>query len=128
VAKRANRFEDLVAWQRARVLMQTVRGVTRRAGLRREFTLVDQLLRAARSTMANIAEGFERRGAREFAHHLSMANGSNAEVRSDLYVVFDAGYITESELQAFQDQACEVGRIVGALHASLLRSVAESNR
>lgn len=74
--------------------------------------------------MANIAEGFERRGPNEFAHHLSMSNGSNAEVRSDLYAALDAGYINDVELNAFQSLAQEVGRLVTALRNSLLRSAA----
>ena len=72
--------------------------------------------------MANIAEGFERKGKREFAHHLSISNGSNAELRSDLYCAHDAGYINEAELATLMEQASEVGRIIGGLYNSLTRS------
>lgn len=119
---RVQRFEDLIAWQKSRVLCRDVRLVTRRTEFRRDFSLVDQMTRAARSTMANIAEGFERKGKGEFTHHLSIANGSNAELRSDLYCALDAGYLDEDEHTALMAQATEVGRIIGGLYNSLARA------
>jgi four helix bundle protein len=68
--------------------------------------------------MSNIAEGFERRGRREFHQFLSIAKGSRAEVRSQLYVAFDIGYLETSDFHKLLAQANEVGRVVGGLRAS----------
>lgn len=108
--KRAERFEDLIAWQKARSLTSAVYQSTRQAGFAKDFGLSVQLQRAAVSVMANIAEGFERNRFAEFHQFLSVAKASCAEIRSHLYVAFDVGYLNQKRL---------VGRIVGGLRASL---------
>jgi four helix bundle protein len=68
--------------------------------------------------MSTIAEGFERRGRREFHQFLSStAKGSCTEVRSQLYVAFDIGYLEKSDFHKLPAQAEEVGRVVGGLRA-----------
>ena len=63
--------------------------------------------------MSNIAEGFERRGDREFNQFLSIAKGSSGEVRSQLYVTLDASFIDEPTFDLLRDQSEEVSRIIG---------------
>jgi hypothetical protein len=58
--KRVERFEDLVAWQKARILTEAVYRMTRERAFARDIGLSSQVRRAAVSIMANIAEGFER--------------------------------------------------------------------
>jgi len=65
----------------------------------RDHALRDQIRRAAVSSMANIAEGFERGSNRDFVRFLYMARGSAGEVRSHLYVARDLDYITETEFE-----------------------------
>ncbi len=77
--------------------------------------------RAAVSIMSNIAEGFERSRLGEFHQFLSMAKGSCAEVRSQLYVALDAAYVTQTEFEDLVAQAEEVGKILGGLRASVAR-------
>ncbi|MBI1993926.1 MAG: four helix bundle protein [Deltaproteobacteria bacterium] len=67
--------------------------ITQDQAFSRDFGLRDQIRRAAVSVMSNIAEGFERGGNQEFAQFLYVARGSCGEVRSQLYVAFDQGYI-----------------------------------
>ena len=119
---RAERFEDLMAWQKARHLTKNVYIVTRRPEFARDYGLSGQMQRASVSTMSNIAEGCERTGGGEFQHFLSIAKGSNAELRSQLYVAMDVGYMTEDEFTALYAAADEVGRIVGGLRSSVQRS------
>lgn len=116
--KRAERFEDLIAWQKARSLTNVVYQATRQVGLAKDFGL-SQLQRAVVSVMANIAEGFERNRFAGFHQFLSVAKASCAGIRSHLYVAFDVGYLNQTRFNELLAQAEEVGRIVGGLRASL---------
>jgi len=115
------RFEDLVAWQKARKLAAAIYQVTRQGGFAKDFGLAGQIQRAAVSTMANIAEGFERGGRGEFHQFLSTAKASCAEVRSHLYIASDIGYLEQARFAQLLAQAEEVARIVGGLRASVQR-------
>ena len=116
---RIERFEDLVAWQKARVLSRKVYEVTRTGDFARDFALTNQIRRAAISVMSNIAEGFERYGRNEFHQFLSIAKASCAEVRSQLYIAFDVGYINEEQFNSLKEQAEETARVIGGLRASV---------
>lgn len=116
-----SRFEDLVAWQKARALRREVYRITRQPHVARDFGFVSQIQRAAVSIMSNIAEGFERGGRAEFHQFLSTAKASCAEVRSLLYAAVDEAYIDKPTFEQLNAQAEEVGRIVGGLRASVAR-------
>jgi len=116
------RFEDIVAWQKARELTaQVYRLSQQQERLRKDFGLRDQMLRAAISMMANIAEGFERGRLSEFHQFLSVSKASCAELRSHLYVALDAGYLNAEEFEVLRLKAEEVGRILGGLRQSVER-------
>ena len=93
-----NKFEDLEVWQSARELCKEVYVITSLSKLNKDFALKDQLRRASGSVMDNIAEGFEREGRKEFLQFLSIARGSLAEVKSQLYRAFDQAYIDPAML------------------------------
>ena len=118
---RAEQFEDLIAWQKARRVTAEVYRLTRETPLGRDFGLRDQMCRSSVSVMSNIAEGFDRTGPREFRQFLSVAKGSAAELRSQSYVALDAGHLSEAQFRTLRDDAAEVGRILRGLHASVSR-------
>ena len=109
---RIERFEDILAWQKARVLTKDIYTTTRLAAFARDYGLKDQIQRASVSTMANIAEGFERGGDKEFAQFLSTSKGSCGEVKSHLYVALDQGYIPSADFDKLYASADEVGKLV----------------
>ncbi len=115
----AGRFEKLVAWQKARELTREIYKITGEGDFARDFGLRDQLRRAAVSVMSNIAEGFERNRHGEFHQFLSVAKGSCAEVRSQLSIAFDVGYLRLDQFEKVLAQAEEVGRITGGLRAAV---------
>ena len=126
--QRIRTFEDLIAWQKARELTKAVYAATGGEQLRRDFGLSSQMQRAAVSVMANIAEGFERKGTVEFARFLGIAKASCAEVTSHLYVALDVGYLDESSFGTLRALAQEVGRVIAGLRRSLDRQPEETSR
>jgi four helix bundle protein len=112
---RVERFEDLIAWQKARALTAEIYRVTNQKNFGRDFALRDQIRRAAVSAMSNVAEGFERNRPAEFHQFLSVAKASCGEVRSQLYVALDADYLDPSAFETLRSQAEEVSRITGGL-------------
>ncbi len=115
----AKRFEDLIAWQRARSLTKVVYEVTASGPFARDLGLRDQIRRAAVSVMSNLAEGFERGGRTEFHQFLSMSKASCGELRSQIYVALDARYLDQKTFSELMSQAEEVGRIVGGLRSAV---------
>lgn len=119
------RFDDLIAWQKARVLTRAIYELTRKQLFAKDFGLCGQIQRAAVSIMSNIAEGFERGGRAEFYQFLVVAKASCAEVRSLLYVTLDIGYINSEDFNKVSNLALEVGRIIGGLRASVAKQRTE---
>ncbi len=118
---KVEKFEDLIAWQKARHLTKRVYGITKSGEFSKDFGLKEQIRRASVSVMSNIAEGFERGGRSEFHHFLVIAKGSCAELKSQLYVAFDAEYIDADLFKNLYDLASEVGRIVGGLRSAVYK-------
>ncbi len=107
--KKVERFEDLFVWQRARELVRLVYQATNDW---KDYGLKDQIRRAAVSVMSNIAEGFERGTKDEFLYFLYVARGSCGEVRAQLYVVIDQGYVGQLEFERLSDEADHVSRLL----------------
>jgi len=80
------RFEDIEAWQLARVLTRKVYGLTKKSGFAKDYGLKRQIQDAAGSSMHNIAEGFDSETNREFIRFFRYAKRSCTEVQSQLYV------------------------------------------
>jgi len=99
------RFEDIEAWQEARKLTRMVYAATRKGGFARDYRFCSQIQAAAVSVMSNIAEGFESQSNRTFIRYLFIAKGSAGEVRSQLYVALDQGYISPEEFEALYNRA-----------------------
>jgi four helix bundle protein len=122
MGERIERFEDLIAWQKARLLTSQIYKVTMTGDFGKDFGLKNQIQRAAVSVMSNIAEGFERARPAEFHQYLSMAKASCAEIRSQLYVAFDVGYLDEHQFNELMTLAQEVARIIGGLRTAVGRN------
>ena len=93
----AKRFEDLEVWQRAKDLTNLIYKYSTDSSFSRDFGLRDQMRRASVSIMSNIAEGFESQTQAMFIKYLGYAKGSAGELRAQLYIARDQGYITEED-------------------------------
>lgn len=108
-------FEDIVAWQKARSLNKELYELTNLNAFARDFSLKDQIRRASVSIMANIAEGFERSGNKEFRQFLAIAKASAGEVRCLLHVASDVGYINEDVANSTINKITEISKMISGL-------------
>ncbi len=115
-------FEDIQAWQKARLVTRMIYEVTAEGNFARDYGLRDQVRRASVSVMANIAEGFGRRSDKEFANFLNMAHGSVSEVQSHLYVALDLNYIDQTSFTKLNNLLDEVSRMILVLAQHLRAS------
>ena len=106
------RFEDLLVWQRARCLAAKLYRLSGAGVFAKDFGLRGQIQRAAVSIVSNDAEGFDRRSNSQFAQFLEIAAGSASEVRAQLYVALDVGYISKEQ---FDEVFSDVSEISGML-------------
>ena len=110
-----DRFEDIDAWKASREMTREIYNLSTDGQFAKDFGLRDQLRRAAVSIMSNIAEGFERGGDKEFARYLAMAKGSAGEVRAQLYVALDAGYIDQDVFTQLYERVQRISRQLAGL-------------
>ena len=115
------RFEDLIAWQKGRVLVREIYAVSERRPFARDFPMRDQIRNAVLSVPSNIAEGFERDACGDFHRFLTYAKASCAEVRSQLYNALDVGNVEECAFRTLMASAEEVGRVIAGLRTSVER-------
>lgn len=117
------RFEDLIAWQKARQYAHEIYELTCLERFSRDFSLVDQIRKSSGSVMDNIAEGFDRGGNKEFVYFLYVAKGSLSETKSQLYRAFDRNYINKDVLDEKLEKADELAKIIGGLISYLQNSI-----
>ena len=113
------RFEDLLCWQKSRELTKGVYTAMRSVS---DHGFTDQIQRASVSVMSNIAEGFERGTRDTFVNYLHIAKGSCGEVRAQLYVGMDVGYLHTEELKDLKFKAEEVSKLLAGFIKGVKRS------
>ncbi len=111
-------FTGLVAWQEGHRLVLQVYAITDAFPAKEQFILTSQICRAAISVTSNIAEGFGRSTAKDKEHFFTMANGSLYEVKNQLIIARDSGYIAKEQFDAVVEQA----NVTHKLLHGLLRS------
>jgi four helix bundle protein len=104
------KFEDIEAWQTARILTRLIYKYSDQGAFAKDFGLKDQIRRASVSVMSNIAEGFESRTDSQFLNYLGHARGSAGEVRSQLYIALDLNYISQQQFLEVSDLADKASR------------------
>jgi four helix bundle protein len=112
-------YRDLIAWQKAMVLVRAVYLHTRGFPKEEMYGLAGQLRRAAVSVPSNIAEGQGRLSKKEFRQFLAVARGSLLEVETQLLIAADLHYFAPEIAQELEIQTHEVPRILSGLIDSL---------
>ena len=110
------KFEDIIAWQKAREF--TIK-IYREFEDNNDFGFKNQIQRASVSIMNNIAEGFERRGDKEFKHFLFIAKGSCGEVRSMLYLALELNYLNKEKFKEYYNLSVEISKLLSGFIKTL---------
>lgn len=107
---RIESYRDLEVWQKGRRLASQVYQMTRQFPEEERYGLISQLRRAAVSVPSNIAEGWARRYPAEFVQFLRKANGSLAEVETQLLLAMDVGYLKEETISPILAECGVLGK------------------
>ena len=106
------RFEDIEAWKKTRELTKSIYKVSSKDKFSKDWTLRDQIRRAAISIVSNIAEGFDSGFSAEFARFLNISRRSASEVQSQLYIALDQMYISIEEFNALYGDTEEIRKMI----------------
>ena len=111
------KFEKLQAWKKSVALYEKVSKISNSINQREQFSLGEQIRRAALSISTNIAEGTGREGARESKYFFNVAKGSVYEVVSLLYIMKDRGYVENQDYEVLYQDCDEIAKMLSGLLA-----------
>jgi len=109
MGSKIEKFEDILAWQESKELVVLVYREFKNC---RDYGFCDQIRRAVVSIMNNIAEGYERKGNKEFAKFLYISKGSCAEVRSMLYAAVELEYINKEKFDELSVRSVRISKML----------------
>ena len=116
---RVNSYRDLIVWQKAMDVVEMIYQVTKQFPKEETYGLTDQIRRAAVSIPSNIAEGQERKSTGDFKRFLLIAQGSRAEVETQLQIAQRLNYVTQEQIQPILDLLIEISKMSNSLRAKL---------
>lgn len=119
---KAQKFEDLTIFQKARELCKEVYAVTKEGEFHKDVRFVQQIHASAGSVMDNIAEGYERDGNKEFINFLYIAKGSCGEVRSQIIRASDVGFIDKDTATRLYNDCLNLSKALSKFISSLKKS------
>ena len=112
-------YKDLLIWQKGMVLAKLVYKFTARFPPQERFGLTAQLRRAAVSVPSNIAEGQARQGTKEFLQFLSHAEGSLAEVETQVLLAVDLCFAHREDAEPCLKEVDELQKMITSLKKKL---------
>jgi four helix bundle protein len=126
------RFEDIIAWQKTRLICKEIYAITKTSAFNNDFKLINQMRDSSGSIMDNIAEGFSRGGSKEFFHFCSIAKASLGELQSQLYRSSDQNYFTQEEFNSLYEKTAETGKLLTSLmnylHSTDIKGIKYKNQ
>lgn len=112
-------YQELQVWQRAMEVAKLTYLLVKKLPREELFSLSDQMRRSAVSIPSNIAEGQARNSEKEFIHFLNIANGSKAELQTQILICVQVGYLVDTDISELMLKLDEVGRMIHALIRAL---------
>jgi four helix bundle protein len=115
-------YRDLDVWQKAMDLVVVCYKLAQRFPEYEKYGLINQIQRAAVSIPVNIAEGQARQYVKEFIRHLSIAQGSLAEVETYVQLAERIAYVNDDKVHGILNKTDQVARMIAGLQKSLKKS------
>ena len=112
-------YQDLIVWQKAMDVVVEVYRLTKKFPQGEFYGLTNQIRRAAISIPSNIAEGHTRNSRSEYLNFLSIAQGSRAEVETQMIISVRLGYLTSEETLPTLSLLNEINRIISTIRQKL---------
>jgi len=109
-------FEDLEVWKKSCRLSVRLYKLLKDC---RDFGMKDQMLRSSISIPSNIAEGSERKSVPDFRRFINIAQGSAAELRTQIYISKEVKILSEIEAKELVQELKSISRMLQSLHGSL---------
>jgi four helix bundle protein len=119
---KAGGYRDLLVWQKAVTLAKSIYQITQHFPQEERFGLVSQMRRAAVSIPSNIAEGQARRTTGGFIQFLSQAEGSAAELDTQLVLAVELGYCGTADVAKAAELVSEVKKMLNGLRRTLVKA------
>lgn len=110
-----NDYKDLVVWQRAMDLVDEIYRVVKYLPKEETYALSDQMRRCCVSIPSNIAEGYGRNSRKEYLYFLSIANGSKAEMETQLMICVRQKFLTDAQTKTALSLCSEIGKMLNSM-------------
>ena len=112
-------YRDLIVWQKSMDLAAEAYRISKLLPRAEEYRLTSQLLRAATSVVANIAEGHGRGTRKDYARHVRIARGSLSETEALLLLAVKVELVEQQQVQRANQLSLEIGKMLTSLVARL---------
>jgi four helix bundle protein len=108
-------FKELHVWQLSKELAVRIYKLTQKPVFSKDYGLKDQIQRSAVSIPSNIAEGDNLDTDKQSIRHFFIARGSTAELRTQLIISLEIGYITAPEFKLFDSDCDKISAMLTTL-------------
>jgi four helix bundle protein len=112
-------YQDYIVWQKSMTAVTLLYSLVKKLPKEELFALSDQMRRCAVSIPSNIAEGQQRNGDAEFARFIKYAQGSRAELETQLQICVAIGYLTQTDIAELMSLLEEINKMLSSLANSL---------
>jgi four helix bundle protein len=127
MAGKVTSFEDLIIWQKAQQLaVKIYRSADANMYIKNDYSLKDQLKRAAISVSDNIAEGFDYNNNPDFHRYLRIAKGSCGELRNKILFLINMNYLDGKSGNALNEEIKVLGKQIGLLIKKVKQNIIDN--
>lgn len=113
-------YKNLIVWQKSIILVKGVYKLTQNFPSEEKFGLVSQMRRAVVSIPSNIAEGQARRTTGDYVRFVSTAEGSLAELETQLIISIELKFCEKDEVESYFALMLEIRKMLNALRRTLM--------